>query len=610
MKGSVSSSRRPLALHLSALLLVIVTLSIGMPLSASATGFHTVTFAENSTISDPVFSTQTASVPTALTNFANITPSFVNAGHVFLHWNTSADGTAITYLNGATFDFATGTVLYAIWASDYHTVTFAQNENASDPVYLTQTANVSTALTSFAVLTPAFVNAGYSFVDWNTSASGSGISYLNGATFDFVSSVVLYAQWASVPLITSNFVINGGSGTIAPVSNPIGSSTTLPTSSGMSNPGYTFSGWNTAADGSGTTYAGGATYVFTGDQTLYAQWTPDVYVVTYSAGGGTVSPATSSYTFATTGLTLPTPTNTGYIFSGWFTSASGGTLVGLAGAPFTPGSSAVLYAQWTPDVYVVTYSAGGGTVSPATSSYTFATTGLALPTPTNTGYIFSGWFTSASGGTLVGLAGAPFTPGSSVTLYAQWTRVSSDTLTFNANGGSGSVASITGAHGSTITLPGQAGLLMAGFVLAHWNTSAKDTGTSYAAGQVLTLSGSSTLYAQWTGHVPAVLFGAVGTFSTNSSRLSNKLKSQVKRLALTIKAKKYHAVTLYGYTATTGLRSLNFSLSRARATVVANYLRTQLRLLKVKGVTIRSAGEGSVANGSSAAFSRVEVFVV
>ncbi|MEO9180043.1 MAG: OmpA family protein, partial [Acidimicrobiales bacterium] len=121
---------------------------------------------------------------------------------------------------------------------------------------------------------------------------------------------------------------------------------------------------------------------------------------------------------------------------------------------------------------------------------------------------------------------------------------------------------------------------------------------------------SAVLYAQWSGHKPAMLFGAVGVFRKNSAALSTVLKNQITRLALTVMSRKYRTVTLYGYTATTGLSSLNASLSRSRAQNVANFLRRRLTLLKVKRVTIKSAGEGAIVGESTAAYSRVEVFGV
>ena len=85
--------------------------------------------------------------------------------------------------------------------------------------------------------------------------------------------------------------------------------------------GYTFSGWNTLANGSGTDYADGATYSFSADITLYAQWTalPN-HTVTFNSNGGT---GTMSAQIANvpTALTANTFTRTGYTFSGWNTTA-------------------------------------------------------------------------------------------------------------------------------------------------------------------------------------------------------------------------------------------------------------------------------------------------
>jgi hypothetical protein len=517
---------------------VILTLSLATQLPATATPglYHSVTFAQNDNVNDPIFVTQTANAPTPLTLFVNLNPTLTKPGFTFGSWNTSADGSGTSYVDGATFDFAAATVLYAIWSSINHSVTFAQNDNVNDPIFVTQTANAPTPLTLFANLTPLLRKPGYTFGHWNTSADGSGTSYVDGATFDFAAASVLYAIWTSSQIVTASFLGNGGTGTVAPVSYPVGSTTTLPTISGVTNPGYNFVGWNTAANGSGTSYMGGSSYVFTGDQTLYAQWIANVYQVTYAGNGGSVSPSVFTFTYGTSALVLPTPTNAGSTFNGWFTSPTGGSLIGLGGVGYSPGASTVLYAQWT--------------------------------------------------------------------------HVIIDTLTFNANGGSGAVAPISGPHGSLITLPGQLGLLNAGYVMSRWTSTSNGSGTSYTVGQTITLTGSSVLFAQWSGHKAAVLFGAVGNFAKNSSMLSASLRSQVRHLASTVKAKKYHSVLLFGYTATTGLQSLNVALSRARAKGVANYLREELRALNVKGVFIASAGEGAIAGGTIAAYSRVEVFVL
>ena len=160
-----------------------------------------------------------------------------------------------------------------------------------------------------------------------------------------------------------------------------------------------------------------------------------------------------------------------------------------------------------------------------------------------------------------------------------------------------------------LQFPVSPGLIRAGYVLTDWNTSADGKGPT-SVGQTVTVNSSTLLYAQWSGHEPSTMVGAIGTFKSGSSSLSSALKSQINRVAITIKSRKYLKVDLFGYTATTGLRSLNVSLSRARAHNVAIYLRTRLNVLRARGVTIFSTGEGAIAGQSSNAYSRVEVFGV
>jgi uncharacterized repeat protein (TIGR02543 family) len=575
--------------------------------------FHSVTFVENDNSNDPVYSTQTANSSTALTSFVNLNPAFVNAGYGFVDWNTSPDGSGTPVANASIYSFASPEVLYAIWSATFHSVTFVENDSSTDPVYAVQTDNAPTALTLFSNLSPTLSNPGFTFVDWNTQPNGEGTSFSDGSTYSFLVATELYAIWSPIPNSTLNFDSTSGTGSIPSISGRVGGSTTLPSGAGISNPGYTFVGWNTAANGSGTEYAPGATYVFTVNQTLYAQWTPDTYVVTYSYDGGVAMQNSASYVVGTPALTLPTPTCSGSTFDGWFDSASGGSLIGVGGAIYIPSNSIQLFAQWTLIVIdTLSFNANGGAGSVAPYSGEDGSTAV-LPSSDGlsmTGYAFSGWNTQANGGGTMYAEGVSVTLTGSQTLYAQWTAGPSVTVTFDANGGSGSIVPINGTPGSTITLPDQSGLIHAGFQLTRWNTKENGTGTSYPIGQGFTLGGSEVLYAQWSGHKLPTLFGAIGSFKLGSSSLSVALKSQIHRIAVTIRIRKYRKVDLFGYTAATGLSSLNVSLSRARARNVATYLRSQLTLLKAHGVTVLSAGEGAIKGQTNKSYSRVEVFGV
>lgn len=80
---------------------------------------------------------------------------------------------------------------------------------------------------------------------------------------------------------TVSYNANGGSGSVSSQTVNSGSLITLPSGSGLTNTGFTFNGWNTAANGTGTAYAAGASLNVTSNVTLYAQW--QVVVPTYTA---------------------------------------------------------------------------------------------------------------------------------------------------------------------------------------------------------------------------------------------------------------------------------------------------------------------------------------
>ena len=214
------------------------------------------------------------------------------------------------------------------------------------------------------------------------------------------------------------------------------------------------------------------------------------YTVTYDANGGNCGQTTGYATSAATAVTLPTPTRSGYIFTGWYTAASGGTRVGGAGDSYTPSANITLYAQWGKPC-TVTYNANGGSCSTATEKYTG--TALTLPTPTRDGYWFIGWYDAAEGGNKIGDAGATYNPSGETTLYAHWQEKVEYTVTYNANGGSCGTASAT-YQGTALTLPTPT---REGYTFNGWYTAASGGTKIGGAGNSYTPSANITLYAQW-----------------------------------------------------------------------------------------------------------------
>lgn len=122
--------------------------------------------------------------------------------------------------------------------------------------------------------------------------------------------------------------------------------------SSLARTGYTFTGWNTQADGNGTPYNAGQNFSITANTTLYAKWTP-AYNVTYSGNGNTSGSAPVDNTLYLTSQSATilnntgSLTRTGYTFSGWNTSPNGNGTSYTAGSTLTIASAnIVLYAVW------------------------------------------------------------------------------------------------------------------------------------------------------------------------------------------------------------------------------------------------------------------------
>ena len=275
---------------------------------------------------------------------------------------------------------------------------------------------------------------------------------------------------------------------------------------------YKFIGWNTAANGTGTAYAEGATLTFgTADIVLYAQWELHHHV-TYdgntNTGGTAPTDATLYYLgdVVTTALNTGTLVKTGYILLGWNTAANGtGTHYALGATLVFAGASLTLYAEWETHHHV-TYDGNtntGGTVPTDAVEYYKGDTVTAKTnsgTLVKTNYSFRGWNTAADGsGTHIAVSGTFTFAGAALTLYAEWEAHKHVTYDGNGNDG-GAVPSDATAYYKEdyATVAGNSGALtLAGYKHKGWNTAANYTGVHYDHGQTILMTAAVTLYAEW-----------------------------------------------------------------------------------------------------------------
>ena len=271
---------------------------------------------------------------------------------------------------------------------------------------------------------------------------------------------------------------------------------------------HSFSGWNTAADGTGTSYAEGASYTLDASITLYAQWTRwnQVEPVQFDVGAGNVN--------FNTQVTLSTATPNATIH---YTVNGSGEQIGSAGQSMviTITSDATITTYGTCDgmiqstatsityklnTYTVSYDGNGsdGGAVPGVQSFTSGSsaTVTGAGTMTRTGYTFTGWNTAANGSGTPYVAGDYYSSDANLTLYAQW-QINTYTVTFDGNNHtSGATSSQTFTHGVSQNLNAN-GFLRTDCTFVGWNTAADGTGTSYAGGTSYTATGDITLYAQW-----------------------------------------------------------------------------------------------------------------
>ena len=342
---------------------------------------------------------------------------------------------------------------------------------------------------------------------------------------------VIYHQ--DVPEYTVTFDKNKGNGStevteeMDPQKIPVGETTGL-TPNKFAREGYTFSGWNTQADGSGTSYTDGqevTNIAAKGENVvLYAQWTPITYKVifksTTATGAGTVTntmePQTLTYDKAEN-LSQNTLINPGYHFTGWSTKSSEevdtdyadeASVINLAS---TQGAEVVLYPLWEANTYRVVFEPNPGegstAVTGSTASKNMVYSVVTTLTPKGfqrEGYTFKNWNTSPDGtGTNYGdgqrVRNLTTENNVDVHLYAQWEPITYQ-IKFNANTGSGSM------DNQVLTFDKKANLKTNGFTKENytfkgWSTTQDGTVEYQNEQEVKNLTSQNdqiiNLYAVW-----------------------------------------------------------------------------------------------------------------
>ena len=393
-----------------------------------------------------------------------------------------------------------------------------------------------------------FVRENYTFIGWNTEADGSGTPYAVSDVVALTSdnnTEILYAQWVENEKYDYSVIYNANFGeneTKADAENISGTYATAyritVDANSFVRENYTFIGWNTEADGSGTSYAVSAVIALTSDNNtavLYAQWVENEkydYAVIYNANFGDnetkLDAQNISGTYAPTydiAVDENTFTREHYTFLGW-SDAPDGQVVYLPGdnIHFEGSGSRTLYALWEEDPkysYTVIYNGNGGALAGGQIAYGDAQnvenvyeTSHNVDVDANTfareNYTFVGWNTEADGSgfvysveEIVVLTAQENT----LTLYAQWEENEKYdySVIYNANFGENETKldaeNVSGVYDVTYQIAvDENTFARRGYTFLGWNTEVDGSGTAYAAEDVIALTAEEntlTLYAQW-----------------------------------------------------------------------------------------------------------------
>jgi len=342
--------------------------------------------------------------------------TFTKEGYPFIKWNTQPDASGTSFIDeqeviNLTDKDGDVVTLYARWVEAYE-ITFFANDGTGD----SKKQFVDAGDTENLEPNP-FERAGYSFVEWNTMADGSGTKYADGQEVTPPSNMELYAQWVT-NTYTVSFDANGGSAA-SPSSITVTYGANYGELATTSRDNFTFKGWFTELSG-GTQITPDTEVTIASNHTLHAQWTGKEINVTFDPNGGTVSPNSKKVNYNSTYGDLPTPARDGYSFSGWFTSASGGSMV-TSGSTVTVLEDQTLYAHWSVKKCTVKFMMNDETTDVHDIKTETYDANYVLPetNPSRLGYTFEGWFTEAVDGTKV-TTSTKVKNGEDHNVYAHW----------------------------------------------------------------------------------------------------------------------------------------------------------------------------------------------
>ncbi|WP_065436681.1 InlB B-repeat-containing protein [Bifidobacterium longum] len=308
-----------------------------------------------------------------LTTNAN---GFTRDGYTFVRWDTAKDGSGTAYGEGKNgvgryTMKPTGNDLYAIWQANPASIQYRDDYGA------TGSTPDTTGVTgqNVTIARNGFTRPGYTFTGWARDRRTDPSLQPGGRYTLTPGTTTLWAQWKADP---AHLIYNSNSGSTSQTRRTDGvvDQTVTVIANPFTRSGYTFTGWNTQADGRGKAYAAGNGFRLVADaksnpvntSVLHAQWRINRVALKFDPNGGTGGyPDITVDAFTT--VTIPADAKEpkvqrpGFRFTGWAMKpapGAGDTILGPGKGTVTmpDQGSITVYAQWAPAMTTLPFTGG------------------------------------------------------------------------------------------------------------------------------------------------------------------------------------------------------------------------------------------------------------
>lgn len=308
-----------------------------------------------------------------LTTNAN---GFTRDGYTFVRWDTAKDGSGTAYGEGKNgvsqyVMKPAGNDLYAIWQANPANIRYRDDWGA------TGSTPDTTGVTgqNVTIAQNGFTRPGYTFTGWARDRRTDPSLQPGGRYTLTPGTTTLWAQWKADP---AHLIYNSNSGSTSQTRRTDGvvDQTLTVIANPFTRSGYTFTGWNTQADGRGKAYAAGNGFRLVADAksnpvnttVLYAQWRINRVALKFDPNGGTGGyPDITADAFTT--VTIPADAKEpkvqrpGFRFTGWAmkpTPGAGDTILspGKGTVSMPDRGSITVYAQWAPAMTTLPFTGG------------------------------------------------------------------------------------------------------------------------------------------------------------------------------------------------------------------------------------------------------------